>query len=97
MAANPVNDQEDHGADLRQELAAVLNRHSAENGSDTPDFILATYLLDCLKVWNEAVRERDRWYGHTTLRQRLGIDESGYMTIRERPGIVESGPAREAL
>jgi hypothetical protein len=30
---------------LRDELSAALNRYSAENGSDTPDFILAEYLL----------------------------------------------------
>jgi hypothetical protein len=50
--------------DLRKDLAAVLNRHSAENGSDTPDFILAAYLADCLRAFERASRAREDWYGH---------------------------------
>lgn len=34
-----------------------------EQESNTPDFILAKYLLDCLRNWNRATTERDRWYG----------------------------------
>jgi len=33
-----------------------------ENASDTPDFILAQYLSDCLAAFDKAVRERERWY-----------------------------------
>jgi len=49
--------------DLEKELAATLNRHSAENASNTPDFILAQYLLGCLAAWNTAVQQRETWYG----------------------------------
>jgi hypothetical protein len=49
---------------LREDLAMMLNKHSAENGSNTPDFVLAKYLADCLKAYDEAVRMRDSWYGH---------------------------------
>jgi hypothetical protein len=35
-----------------------------ENGSDTPDFILARFLADCLEAFDSAVRTRDDWYGH---------------------------------
>lgn len=48
---------------LAEEIAVVLNRHSAENGSDTPDFILAQYLLGCLATFNKAVLARSAWYG----------------------------------
>lgn len=44
------------------DLAAMLNRHSAENASNTPDFILAVFLGRCLSAWNEAIVDRDRWY-----------------------------------
>jgi hypothetical protein len=47
---------------LQTELAQTLNRYSAENGSDTPDFILAQYLTDCLEAWNRAVQAREKWY-----------------------------------
>jgi hypothetical protein len=48
--------------EFEKELAALLNKHSAENSSDTPDFILATFFYDCLKAWNLACRRRDNWF-----------------------------------
>lgn len=48
---------------LQDELTALLNRYSAENGSDTPNFILANYLLGCLTSFNEATNRRERWFG----------------------------------
>jgi hypothetical protein len=45
------------------ELRALLNRHSVENRSDTPDFILASFLQNVLIDWEHAVRARDKWYG----------------------------------
>lgn len=48
---------------LAKELSAVLNRHSVENGSNTPDFILAQYLLGCLAAFETAVNAREKWYG----------------------------------
>ena len=48
---------------LEQELRCLLNHHSAENESDTPDFILARYLLSCLSAWNTATQQRETWHG----------------------------------
>lgn len=48
---------------MRQELTSLLNRYSVENGSNTPDFILANYLLDALAAFDTAVRDREVWYG----------------------------------
>lgn len=47
---------------FRRELACVLNRYSKENASDTPDFILADYMIQCLQAWNNASRLRDKWW-----------------------------------
>lgn len=49
--------------ELERELTSTLNRFSAENASNTPDFILAQYLLGCLAAWNQAVQQRETWYG----------------------------------
>lgn len=48
---------------FRDELTSLLNRYSIENESDTPDFLLAEYLLGCLEVFNKASRDRDRYHG----------------------------------
>ena len=48
---------------LRKEIEQAINKHSLENGSDTPDFILAEYLTDCLRMFDKAVNKREEWYG----------------------------------
>ena len=48
---------------LLPELRGLLNKHSMENDSNTPDFILAQYLIDCLVAYNRALRRRSKWYG----------------------------------
>lgn len=45
------------------ELRGLINKYSQENESNTPDFILAEYLSDCLDIYNLAVRAREKWYG----------------------------------
>jgi len=47
---------------FRVELEDLINGHCKENGSNTPDFILADYLSDCLKAFDRAVNRRSRWY-----------------------------------
>ncbi len=48
---------------LRKNIESAINAASAENGSDTPDFILAEYLTDCLTAYDKAVVAREKWYG----------------------------------
>lgn len=49
---------------FREELQQLINRNSAENGSNTPDFILAQFLDDSLLAFDHAVNARENWYGH---------------------------------
>lgn len=48
---------------FEEELQNLINRYSQENGSNTPDFILAQYLAGCLSAFNQAVQQRETWYG----------------------------------
>lgn len=50
-------------SDFESELKDLINKHSMENGSNTPDYILATYLLNCLMAFNEAILNRQAWQG----------------------------------
>jgi len=43
------------------ELQELINKHSMENGSHTPDFIIAHFLQNALLDYNQAVRARDKW------------------------------------
>jgi hypothetical protein len=48
---------------FRSQLEHLINRFSMENGCNTPDFILADYLADCLQAFDKAVNRRDTWHG----------------------------------
>jgi len=65
---------------FEKELEALINRYSKENDSDTPDFILAEYLIGCLNGFNLAVLRRSKWYGHW---DRPGVNSTEPFTKRE--------------
>ena len=46
-----------------KDLEDLINLYSQEDGSNTPDFILANYLARCLEAFDMATRERETWYG----------------------------------
>jgi hypothetical protein len=51
-------------ADFLKELEVVINKHRMEkDGGNTPDFLLAEYLTNCLKIFDGIVKKRDAWYG----------------------------------
>lgn len=47
---------------FEKELKQLINKYSIENGSDTPDWILAQYIMDALGAYERAVIRRDHWY-----------------------------------
>lgn len=48
---------------FEKKLEQLINEYSKEKGSDTPDFILAQYLSECLYNYNRTIKERDKWFG----------------------------------
>jgi len=46
-----------------RELTSLLNKYSKENGSNTPDYILASYLEGCLRVFNYTTKARSEFNG----------------------------------
>jgi len=47
---------------FHEELTSLINRHSLEGKSGTPDFILAKFMHQALSAFEEAVCLRDAWY-----------------------------------
>jgi hypothetical protein len=45
-----------------QQLSSLLNKFSLENPSNTPDYILAEYLIDCLSAYNKTKVWVDKWH-----------------------------------
>jgi len=50
-------------SNFQRELSALINKHSMENDSDTPDYLLAEFLIGCLNSYNRVINARDNWYG----------------------------------
>ncbi len=50
-------------SEFRKQLEHDINRHCMENGSDTPDFMLADYLVGCLELFDKTIAAREKWYG----------------------------------
>jgi hypothetical protein len=50
-------------SEFLKRLTELINEFSLENGSDTPDFILASYLTECLRNYESVIGMREIWYG----------------------------------
>jgi hypothetical protein len=48
--------------DFKADLCTLINIHSKENDSNTPDFILAGFLVQCLEALTGATEAREAWY-----------------------------------
>lgn len=46
-----------------QELEQLLNTFSIENKSNTPDFMLAEYMVHCLAAFEATSLRRETWFG----------------------------------
>ncbi len=40
----------------------AINRTQREKKSETPDFILAEYLMDCLRAYEKATHRNHKWH-----------------------------------
>ena len=48
---------------MEKELEILINRYSKDNECNTPDFILAEYLMNCLNVYKIAINKNIKWRG----------------------------------
>ena len=56
-----IEERQDY-QEIVRDLAKVINKHSLEQESQTPDYILAEYMLKSLSDLNRLMRDRDYWY-----------------------------------
>lgn len=45
------------------ELRSLINKFSMENESNTPDYLLAEYMVACLDAFTKTSLAREKWYG----------------------------------
>ena len=46
--------------DIKRGFAKVINQHSMENRSDTPDYVLANIAFEAITAFEEAIHERKK-------------------------------------
>jgi hypothetical protein len=46
---------------FEEELEHLLNKHGLDQAMNTPDFILAEYVVSCLHAWKTALEHRETW------------------------------------
>jgi hypothetical protein len=52
-------------ASFRKELTELINKHSVENLTNTPDYILAEFMYFCLIAFETGIRSRDDFFSMT--------------------------------
>jgi hypothetical protein len=57
-----LNDYEEKIKAFQIELTKLINNHSLENITNTPDFIISNYLINCLRSYHTLHFNRDIWY-----------------------------------
>jgi hypothetical protein len=56
-------DNQDQPLTFERELESLINKYGMERGSDTPDFLIAEYMSNCLIAYQQVVTKRDKWFG----------------------------------
>jgi hypothetical protein len=69
---------------LEEGVRQIINAYSGEKYSNTPDYILAEYLMHCLNAFVIATQNRDTHYGLTLSPGRIHV-HSGHEGDVERP------------
>lgn len=47
---------------FEQDLILLINRHSKEGRTNTPDFILGNFLEKCLQAYTDTIDARNKWH-----------------------------------
>lgn len=63
---------------LTKELATIFNQHNVDNALNTPDFLLAEYVVNVLKAYEQTHLTTQEWHKHD--------DELTTSEIEERSG-----------
>jgi len=58
-----------------RELTSLLNKYRKENNSNTPDYILASYLEGCLRTYNYTVQARAKFKGEYIQGEKIDMVE----------------------
>lgn len=72
---------------FQEAIETQINYRSMENGSDTPDFILAEFLTDMLRAFDKASKAKDAWYGGSHRLLKSQLEAEGEHTVAANANI----------
>lgn len=49
--------------DLEKDIEVLMNQYNVDTLTDTPDFILASYLMTCLRNYMVTKIDAEEWFG----------------------------------
>lgn len=49
---------------FKEQIAAIINMEGRESNSNTPDFLLAEFMVSCLVSAEHLINAREAWYGY---------------------------------
>lgn len=61
---------------FEHDLAKLINKHSLENETNVPDFILASYLVQCLEAFRHTVQHTHNWFEGSRWNNPCGITDN---------------------
>lgn len=65
-------EQQEQKLPFKRQLEALINSHSIENQSNTPDWLLTEFIMDCLSAFNRTAIKRDElreWYSESDIKK----------------------------
>lgn len=70
---------EKNSKDLEKDIEVLMNQYNVDTMTDTPDFILAEYLMTCLRNYLVTKANTEEWFGkRITMNGVEEIDKNGY-------------------
>lgn len=70
---------------FEKELEILLNKYSKETANNTPDFILAKYLNNCLDNFSETVSATSRWIAPTLKDDMSPSNDNNVIKLHPKP------------
>lgn len=71
-------------SEFQEEFSALLNKHSKENGSNTPDFILVEFLSKVLRSFDYAVNHRSAWFKNESQEEASEVVRRGLIAVEDQ-------------
>lgn len=75
---------------FRKDLTALINKYGLENACDTPDYILADFLINVYDTYCLHITRRDEWFGFDP------FGDNVVEKAEETPEVEQSEPVVEA-